>query len=95
MVAWGGIEPPTQGFSILCTLKHASGPNRNPWEYFRHPAWLVLDFSGASFPLIQLFLAMKLPMQSHQPLRDALGVDPHIAHRGGAYANMLVPNVES
>lgn len=34
-------------------------------------------------------------MQRHQPLRDAFGVDPHVAHRGGAHADVLVPNVES
>ena len=27
MVAWGGIEPPTQGFSFLCSTDWATKPN--------------------------------------------------------------------
>ena len=52
LVAWGGIEPPTQGFSILCTPKHSCAIERYSWEYFYFSEWLAVDFSGVCFPRI-------------------------------------------
>ena len=33
-------------------------------------------------------------MKGHQPLGDAVRVNAHVAHRGGAHTDMLVPDVK-
>ncbi len=67
---------------------------RGPADFTEQVKHIVLLHPARMCLAVGVKSAFELPVQRHQPLGHALGVDPHVAGRAGACADVLIPDVK-